>query len=382
MGDFDLARHFKEDWTVLRDYLTRKGASLPAGVPSRRIKILSPFRVENTPSFDLHQGSTGWRWTDWGDVGDHGGPANGTVIDLLLRHEAGIKTVSDALTLLCRRYGDPVPADRPGTPDDGAGRRKKTFQAVLKVSADQDTPLPSAGDEDNEVEDGIELGYVMNYANRGVTSTIGTRYLASRGLSSHIHGMLHDCCWSPLGDQSRRYYGVGLPNRAGDWNVRCGMRDKARSRLLVRVDRNRKERGGPAVLKVGGERTWDVVEGILSGMALVDAGFCRGALPVLNGTGNARRAALDILVRTAADNPDVAIRLHLDGDDRAVHANACLLDLVPTAQDYRPVYLAQRKGAGGDPLDFWASDPDGMRVALVARTAEIKNEVQERMVAA
>ena len=45
-------------------------------------------------------------------------------------------------------------------------------------------------------------------------------------------------------------------------------------------------------------------------------------------------------------------------------------------------YLAQWKGAGGDPLDFWASDPDGMRVALGARTAEIKNEVQERMVAA
>lgn len=109
MGDFDLAGHFKEDWTVLRDYLSSRGASLPAGAPSRRIKILSPFRVANTPSFDLHQGSTGWRWTDWGDVGDGGRPANGTAIDLLLSHEPGIKTVSDGLALLCCRYGDPVP---------------------------------------------------------------------------------------------------------------------------------------------------------------------------------------------------------------------------------------------------------------------------------
>lgn len=378
MGDFDLARHFREDWTVLRDYLVGKGASLPTGAPARRIKIISPFRRENTPSFDVHLGTNGWRWTDWGDVGDGGGPANGTVIDLLLSHEPGIKTASDALALLCCRYGDPVPPDRPDTPDEDAGRRKRVFQRVLGPSAEQ-AVAPLAAREDADGVEGDELGYFLRYANRGVSSKIGVGYLASRGLSPRVHHLLHDCCWSPLGDPSRRYYGLGLPNRSGDFNVRCGMRDKSRSRLLVRADRDQKEQGGPSVVKVGAERTWDVVEGMLSGMALVDAGFCRGALLVLNGTGNAQRAALDILTRTATQSPDVAIRLHLDGDDRAVQANACLLDLVPAAQDYRPVYLAQRDGDGGDPLDFWAADPDGMRAALEARATEIEKEIQERM---
>ncbi len=376
MGDYRTAAHFKSQWEPLRDFLSEHGASLPAGAPARRIRILSPFRTEIGPSFDLYIGQTGWRWTDWGDTDPKGQPLNGTIIDLMILH-GGARDATDAIGRLCRRYGDPVPADRPGVPDGDAGRRKRGFSGVLAASTE--TVLPPAAAE--TVEAGVETGFFLRYANRGIRSDIGTGYLASRGLSSRVYPHLHDCSWSPLSDSSVRFYGVGLRNLAGDWNVRAGMRNKAKSRLLVRADRDQKERGGLSVVRVGDARTWDVVEGMLSGMALVDAGFCDGALLVLNGTGNAGKA-VEILAQTAAKNPDVAIRLHLDGDHKADGANGILLNAVPSARDYRPIYLAQQGGAGGDPLDYWAADRDGMRAALADRTAEIENEFRGRGIAA
>lgn len=344
----DLVRHFAADWRYLRDYLTDKGAQrLPPSGPARPLTILSPpgIRIEHTPSFTLRwlPAKAAWGWRDWSD-GSHG-----TLIDLVIRHE-GAAGCGAALRWLCLRFGSP--GEAVPHPPSSANRPPPSSSPH---------PLPASAPAD-------EGGFVLRWANeRPVKMALNQEYLARRGLSERVYGYLHDVCWSPSDNLNRRYYGVGLPNLRGDWNVRAGMTDKRRSRLYVRSTTNPstgvESSGGPLTgaeswaltrLKAGAARVYDVVEGALSGMALIDSGVASGALLILNGVGNAGAAA-ELLTRTATLHPDVVIRLHLDGDAAGAAAAARIVEAVPAAQNMQPLYAALGEEAGDevDPLDAW-----------------------------
>jgi hypothetical protein len=292
----------KRDYDLLRWFLEREGAvGVPASPPPYSVKIKSPFRNENTASFQIRR------------IPEQSG-----------QHQD-----------LCDRD---VPAPRRAPEPRADGGAGKDGRTVL-----------------------VLISYGNKMREKGVRMEVNRKYLASRGLSPRVYRHLYDVAYRSSAEPARTLYGVGLPNRMGDWNVRNGMKSKALSKCLVEglpEQRVNGGGGGCTIAEIGPGRAVDVVEGMLSGMALVDAGFAVGKLLILNGGGNDAVAART-LARTAAVNPDVQIRLHLDGDKIGNKARATILDAVPSALDLSYLYVGR-----GDPLDFWAADRNGMQRAL------------------
>jgi hypothetical protein len=163
----------------------------------RELWYRSPFREESDPSFHTSFLNGKWIWNDFGDIG-------GTVIDFVMRHE-GYTSVRDALDYLNRNFS--LSGHRSTKPEPSPGPDLFSFQqqpdraAVENFFENRELAFLEAKPIKNAV--------IMSYLNgeRRIPANIAKRYLQEVRYKHTTTG--------------KEYFGFGMANQAGGWEVRA-----------------------------------------------------------------------------------------------------------------------------------------------------------------
>ncbi|GAB4020632.1 toprim domain-containing protein [Spirosoma migulaei] len=171
----------------------------------------SPFREETDESFHTSFINGKWIWKDFGDIG-------GTVIDFVMRHE-GYTSVRDALGYLKQNFGgaksrksnDPKPAPAP----DLFSFHQQPHREAVENFLESELEFISANPIKNPV--------IMSYLNgeRCIPASIAKRYLQEIRYKHTASG--------------KEYFGFGIQNQAGGWEVRpASSKYKFKAPLIAR----------------------------------------------------------------------------------------------------------------------------------------------------
>jgi len=172
----------------------------------------SPFRKENDASFHTSYIGGKWIWNDFGDSG-------GTVIDFVMRHE-GYNEQKQAL----RYLEDMYPGSLFEYQKRRAGRSKQknfSFQKqIQETNSNSEFENQLQYIEDLPLKSGTLLSYLENA--RRINTDIAQKYLRLVRYKNLKNG--------------KSYYGLGMKNRAGGFEVRAASDEYSFKSALITRD--------------------------------------------------------------------------------------------------------------------------------------------------
>ena len=158
----------------------------------------SPFRKEKEPSFHTSYLGGQWIWNDFADCG-------GTIIDFVLRHE-NMSRVSEALKFLSN-FSNIKPRKRQ--------QRKDLFSSQQHFSERQLEFI-----EAKEIEHPAILQYLIQ--TRKIDEQIAKRYFKEIWYRNKVSG--------------KEYFGFGMQNQSGGWEVRSAQDEYPFKSALINRD--------------------------------------------------------------------------------------------------------------------------------------------------
>ncbi|GAB2517104.1 toprim domain-containing protein [Spirosoma aerophilum] len=171
----------------------------------------SPFREETDESFHTSFINGKWIWKDFGDIG-------GTVIDFVMRHE-GYTSVRDALGYLQHHFSTPSSRKpslpKPAPAPDLFSFHQQPHREAVENYLESELEFLSAIPIKNPV--------IMSYLNgeRRIPANIAKRYLQEVRYKHTASG--------------KEYFGFGMQNQAGGWEVRpASSKYKFKAPLIAR----------------------------------------------------------------------------------------------------------------------------------------------------
>jgi 5S rRNA maturation endonuclease (ribonuclease M5) len=174
----------------------------------RELWYSSPFRNEKTPSFHTSFLGGKWIWNDFGDTG-------GNVIDFVMRHE-GLNSIKDALAFLRGIYQSNI-IENPTQISSNSFSFQQQAENINSITA-AEKQLQFI--EDLPLESEVLLSYLEK--SRKINRELSQKYLKL----IRYKNLKNNKC----------YFGFGMMNRAGGFEVRSGSDEYSFKTALIARD--------------------------------------------------------------------------------------------------------------------------------------------------